>query len=383
MFRYLFPSAAALLLTLGGCAAPSTQRVSVSAQQTAAEAQKQMDIVAEEFVSERARLNRIHWQVVTSSVSLCPKVTQLSGIDVLARPKGDLGESLGRLYGVMPEPTILSIVPASPADKAGLQPRDIVLSVYGLPLSNSDAIRQRARAAKPGEPMPVQVRRAGQAHAITVTPVPACDYPATLVQQQVLNAYADGERIFLTRGMMAFARTDEELALVVAHEIAHNTMRHIDAKKANAAAGLVGDLALAILSRGAYRQSTITEAASQAYSQEFEAEADYVGLYMLANSGFSVDEAPKFWRRMAAANPGNIKGTHTASHPPTSYRMVALEEAAKEIQLKRSTSAALVPVRKDGMAFVPGQGLMPGGNGQGPAETANCFLGTDGRCTRR
>lgn len=383
MLRYLFPSVAALLLVLGGCAAPSTQRVSVSAQQTAAEAQKQMDIVAEEFVSERSRLNRVHWQVVTNSVSLCPKVTQLSGIDVMARPKGDLGESLGRLYGVMPEPTILSIVPASPAEKAGLKPRDLVLSVYGLPLSNPDAIRERARVAKPGELMPVQVRRAGQALTMALTPVPACDYPATLVPQQVLNAYADGERIFVTRGMMAFARTDEELALVVAHEIAHNTMRHADAKKVNAAAGLVGDLALAILSRGAYRQSSISEAASQAYSQEFEAEADYVGLYMLANSGFSVDEAPKFWRRMAAANPGNIKGTHTASHPPTSYRMVALEEAAKEIQHKRSTSAALVPVRKDGMAFVPGQGLMPGGSAPSPAETANCFLGTDGRCTRR
>lgn len=382
MRSLIFPGAAALSLALVGCASPSTQRVSVSTQQTAAEAQKQMDLVAEEMVSERSRLNRIHWQVATNSVSLCAKVTQLSGMDVMPRPKGDLGESLGRLYGVMPEPTILSIVPGSPADKAGLKARDIVTSIYGLPLSSSDGIRQFARAAKAGESMPVQIQRAGISQTVTVSPLMACDYPVTLLPQQVVNAYADGERIFVTRGMMAFTRTDDELALVIAHEMAHNTMRHSDAKKANATAGMVGDIALAILSRGAYRQSSITEAASQAYSQEFEAEADYVGLYMLANSGFSVEEAPKFWRRMAAANPGSIKGTHTASHPPTSYRMVALEEAAKEIESKRSTSAALVPLRKDGTAFIAGQGLLPG-SGQPASETANCFLGSDGKCLKK
>jgi uncharacterized lipoprotein YajG len=58
--KYAFPLAAALMLALAGCAAPTTQRVSVTAQQTAAEAQKQMDIVAEEQVFERSRLSRVH-----------------------------------------------------------------------------------------------------------------------------------------------------------------------------------------------------------------------------------------------------------------------------------------------------------------------------------
>ena len=163
--------------------------------------------------------------------------------------------------------------------------------------------------------------------------------------------------------------------------MAHNTMRHLDAKKANAAAGLVGDVALAILTRGAYRTSSISDAASRAYSQEFEAEADYVGLYMLANSGYSIDDAPKFWRRMAAANPGNIKGTHTSTHPSTSYRMVALEEAAKEIDEKRRLSSSLVPVRKDGAPFVAGEGLFTNSNAT-KQDASNCMLGTDGRCMR-
>jgi hypothetical protein len=49
----------------------------------------------------------------------------------------------------------------------------------------------------------------------------------------------------------------------------------------------------------------------------------------MVNAGFPTGDAPRFWRRMAAAHPQNIKTNYSASHPSTSYRMVALEEAAK------------------------------------------------------
>lgn len=380
----LFPILLLVAMAVSGCASPTTQRVNVSAQQAADEAQRQLDIVAQELVSERTRLQQVHWRVATSSTLLCPRLTRLSGADVMTLPRGDIAPSMKRLFGLQTEPTVLSVIPGGPADKAGIKSRDVVQQIYGFQATdqNANAIKERAKSAKDGEALPVQVLREGQRLTLWLKPQLACDYPATLDPQQILNAYADGDRIIITRGMMAFARADEELALVIAHEMAHNAMRHIDAKKANAAAGLAADVALAILSRGAYRNASMAEAAAQAYSQEFEAEADYVGLYMLANSGYSVQEAPKFWRRMAAAHPGNIKGTHTASHPPTSYRMVALEEAAREIDLKRSTSASLVPVRRDGKPFVAGEGLFPGsGSQQGPC-TAFVQDGS-GQCARR
>jgi len=374
----------AFVVALAGCASPTTKRVDVTSQQTDVEARKQMDLLAEDMVAERTRLHRVHWKLVSHSAELCPKRIQAAGVDVMALPKGELAASYSRLFGIKDEPTVLSVVPDGPADRAGIKAGDVLVSMWGLPISeyNVEVIQERARNVKARVVMPVQVRRDGRTLDLTVEPVVSCDYPAILSPQQVLNAFADGERIFITRGMMAFARTDDELALVVGHELAHNTMRHIDARKSNATAGMVGDIALAILSRGAYRGSSISNAAAQAYSQEFEAEADYVGLYMLANSGYSVQDAPKFWRRMASANPSNIKGTHTASHPPTSYRMVALEEAAREIEGKRATSASLVPLRKDGKPFVAGEGLLPGTQAT-PNDTANCMLGTEGQCTRR
>lgn len=364
---------------IAGCAAPTTQRVAVTNAQTAAEAQKQMDMLAEDVMAERARLQRVHWKLATTAFNLCGRTSAAFGVDMMTLPKGDMAASLARL-GIGEQPTVTSVIPGSPAEIAGVQVGDRVLSIDGIPSSDSKAIAERLRQEQSiGRPVPVQISRAGQALTLNPVPVKACGYPAGLQMDQVVNAYADGERVLVTRGMMAFTRNDDELALVVAHELAHDSMRHMDAKKANATAGFAADLALAILTRGAYRQSNIMNAAAQSYSQEFEAEADYVGLYMLAASGYSIDDAPKFWRRMATAYPATIKGSHSSSHPSTSYRMVALEAAAKEIQTKRASGVALVPERKDGKVFVAGEGLMPG-DAKPQAIQADCAQLSDGRC---
>lgn len=350
-----------LAFVLTGCAAPTTQRVAVSADRTNVEALKQQDLVAEQLVEERARMFRVYWRLATRNVPLCPVTSRLVGYDAMTAGKGDLGDALRRVRGVGDEPTVVSVVPGGAAEAAGLKPRDVVVTVFGVPATDAKTIRERLRSTDAQwSTVPVQVRRDGKLIPLTLAPVLGCDYPPSLMPARELNAYADGERIFITRGMIAFATSDDELALVMAHEIGHNTMRHIDAKKANAAAGMLGDLALAILSRGAYSSSSISQAAAQSHSQEFEAEADYVGLYMLANSGYSIADAPKFWRRMAVASPANIRGSHGASHPSTAYRMVALEEAAKEVEGKRTSGLALLPQRKDGKAFVAGEALLPG-----------------------
>jgi hypothetical protein len=101
---------------------------------------------------------------------------------------------------------------------------------------------------------------------------------------------------------------------------------------------------------------------------------------MLARTGYSIKDAPKFWRRMAASNPTSIKGSHSASHPSTAYRMVALDAAVNEIESKRAIGVALVPEKKDGKQSA---GSTPStardGNG-GSAVT--CLVGPDGLCTR-
>jgi hypothetical protein len=73
----------------------------------------------------------------------------------------------------------------------------------------------------------------------------------------------------------------------------------------------------------------------------------------MAQAGMPITEAPSFWRRMAAAHPASIKSNHSASHPSTAYRMVALEEAVKEIDNKKQKGEALVPNMVDGKFKAP------------------------------
>ena len=158
----------------------------------------------------------------------------------------------------------------------------------------------------------------------------------------IVNAFADGSNIFITQGMMDFAKSDDELALVVSHELAHNTMRHIDAKKTNALGGFVLDMLIGVFT-GVNTQGMFAKSFAQAYSKEFESEADYVGLYMCELSGYDISDAAYFWRRMGVKHPGTIAQNHGASHPSPPERFVSIESTIKEIEQKKLANEILTP----------------------------------------
>ena len=84
-----------------------------------------------------------------------------------------------------------------------------------------------------------------------------------------------------------------------------------------------------------------------AFSQEFEAEADYVGVYHAARAGYDTRKAAYFWRRMAAAHPRAI-GLQGTTHPSSANRFLAVEAASKEVAEKRAGGTRLVPEMKSG-----------------------------------
>ncbi len=352
--RAQFLSIVTAVAIVTGCATPQTQPVSVSDSATKEEADRQMDIAAQELMEEQQRLTRVFLELATKAVSLCGEhVGPATGAYLMVKPKGELGDALARVYGLEDKPTVAFVLAGSPADKAGLTPRDVILGVNGKPTPDQNAFAALEDELPAADPIAFKVARAGQEIAISVQPLRACRYSAQLDPQQVINAYADGKHIFVARGMMGFTKDDDELALVLSHEMAHNIMGHIEAKKRNMGVGLLADLAAAILSRGQVSGTNFAQLGAGAYSQEFEGEADYVGLYIMQDAGLPIANAPKFWRRMAAMAPGNIKSNYSASHPSTAYRMVALEETVKEINAKVSKGEPLVPNMKDGKFAAP------------------------------
>lgn len=337
-----------------GCAAPGTQRVSINDSAVKAEERKQMEIVAEEVMAEKIRLADISWLLQTKGKTICREdVRPLLGIYMLARPKGTIGDIYAEKYGIQDGPTIFHIVKGSPAESAGIIKGDVLAKINGNLVEKGKSIDDLLGTWEQGGSIQVTVQRQGAPAAVTLTPEVACKYEIGLSPEQIINAFADGNRVMIARGMMSFAKNDNELALVVAHEMAHNSMKHIDAKKQNMWLGLLVDILAVAATKGQVSNPGFANIGAAAYSQEFEAEADYVGLYLMANAGLPIVNAPQFWRRMAAAHPQNIRTNHSASHPSTSYRMVALEETVKEIQGKLERGEPLIPNMKNGKPFIP------------------------------
>jgi len=234
----------------------------------------------------------------------------------------------------------------SAAEVAGLQAGDIVeaatpASALAVPVNESrEAAGQRLPA---GQSVSLSITRAGKPMTLTVVPDTVCDYPLRVAPGQEVNAYADGKAIMVTRGMMRFASDDRELAMVVGHELGHNTMGHLDKQKTNAVICAVFDV-LAAAAR-VNTQGAFMKAGQHAYSQDFEAEADNVGMYYLARAGYDTAGAAEFWHRMAAEHPGSIKSNHAATHPATAERFLALEKVNSEIADKKSAGMQLAPNR--------------------------------------
>jgi len=152
-----------------------------------------------------------------------------------ARPRVSRATSLGAGVG------IIQIVPGSTADQAGLQIDDEILSVEGESAVDLAALDQRRKsyrrvdeftqdlqtALKTG-PVELIVRREGSLIRKTLTGEPGCGGEISLISSSKRNAWSDGRHVVVTTAMMRLARSDDELAFVIAHEMAHNILGHSD-----------------------------------------------------------------------------------------------------------------------------------------------------------
>lgn len=346
------------ILAVTGCATPQSRTPTVDKASALNEAQKQREMVVEDFVTTNKRLQAVASRVIVSGAELCgEKVKPYFGFSTWNDDnfKDDWKRAAQSKYRLSGQLQVAYVATGSNAEAAGLKEGDIIqaangkLTPYGKNASSlfGDTLKE---LGKSGTPVEFTVRRGPEETKISVTPTKACDFNVRLSPDDVKNAYADGTNIVILKGMMDFFRTDEEIALVFSHELAHNSMKHIDAKKKNAllggVLGFVLDLAAA--AGGVNTNGDFTRIGSNAgggaYSVEFEQEADYVGLYFMAIAGYKIDDAPNFWRRMATSNSAAI--TIKSSHPTTPERFLALETTVKEIKAKIDNKQPLKPEMK-------------------------------------
>lgn len=174
---------------------------------------------------------------------------------------------------------------------------------------------------------------------------PYCTMGFKIVEDRAVNAFASGKAVYITTGMLAFLRSDEEVALVIGHEMAHNLLDHHGKKSGNEILGAIvggavgGAIGMSMTDAG-------MAAGRGAYSQAFETEADYLGMILAARAGYNVASAPALWRRMAMVDPKAIHASFGSTHPSSVERFLNLEAAAREIERKRAAGLPLVPEKR-------------------------------------
>ena len=345
-------------IALIGCATPQTRMPIVSNENASAEAKKQQMLVVEDYMSNYKRLQNVSSKIITSGESLCgEKVGSYYGFNFWNQSSFSpaLKEAAKTKYDLSEKFQILNVTSQSPAEKAGIKEGDILVSINNwlVPIGK-DVEKQLNQklidAGKTLTPVEMTVSRAGAENNVSITPVKSCDFTVQLAPDDVKNAYADGKNIVVYKGMMDFFKTDEEIALVVSPELAHNAMNHTDAKKKNATIGGIFGLLLdvAAAAGGVNTNGNFSKLGSglagNAYSVEFEQEADYVGLYFMEKAGYDIENSAGFWRRMAVNNSQAI--TMKSSHPTTPERFIAIEGTVKEIKEKLEKGEPLTPELK-------------------------------------
>ena len=144
----------------------------------------------------------------------------------------------------------------------------------------------------------------------------------------------------ITRGMMNFARSDDELAYVLAKEMAHNSLSH--ATKQNMS-GTVGDIIDNLIRMRPDMSTLAGTSGVKATPQELDAAADTLSLYMVARAGYNIDNAIRFWDRLATQYPATVLNGYTAIHPATSYRLSVMEKIIVDVKAKKNARKPLLP----------------------------------------
>ncbi len=344
------------MLLVSACGT-TTKMPEVSPELAAQEAQKEKEDAVAELMKNQLRLNAVAYRIEVANAQLCgDTVAPRTGIMVLDQevvPK-EFREAFASLYGVADRPTVVAFVPGSVGASSGLQPKDVIIAVNGEPTSTGKrGIEQFETAVKGGTGAPVELSIERESKKIWVTPVKACSYPVTVLTSDTVNSWTDGSTIMVTTGMMRFVDSDDELALIVGHEMGHDTMSHIGKERANMAIGMVAGGVLGALVTGLTGVNMVptmaqsgAQIAQNIHSQDFEAEADYVGAYYTARAGYSVSNAAEVWRRIGATHPDAIHLAGT-DHPSTAKRFIAMEETAREIGRKEEANQPIVPEKKD------------------------------------
>ncbi len=205
-------------------------------------------------------------------------------------------------------------------------------------------------------------------------------YTFTILNSDKVNALAlPGGYVYITRGLLALADNEAEMAGVLAHEIGHVTARHTAERYSTEQATNLGLMVLGALGSATGVPSGIgqmisfgAQAAMQSYSREQELESDMLSVRYLSRAGYSPQAMTSFFHKLKAheelerameGKKGGAPNNIMATHPRTAQRIGQAIKLAKAARVVRPVFGRTVFLAEiDGMVFGddPEQGVRRG-----------------------
>ena len=167
-----------------------------------------------------------------------------------------------------------------------------------------------------------------------VSGAPDLAWEFTVIEDETPNAFAlPGGKVGVHTGLFKVVENDDQLAAVMAHEVAHAIARH-GAERMSQQVLLEGGLQGLGAATGSAGTVQIAAAAAKLgiilpYSRNQEAEADHIGLIYMARAGYDPRAAIELWKNFDALG-GDRPPEFVSTHPSPGSRIERLNKVMPE-----------------------------------------------------
>ena len=234
---------------------------------------------------EDYRVASVAYRLAVAGLPECAAKASMTGLVLQYLSEFDAGDraEAARRFRLDRGPGVVAVVNGSPAANTGMQPGDTIVAIndvsaqsFLIPLQrkpNRGAIDSAHRqiVERIGNGAAVTVLRGMNELRLSVGSVSGCAAGARLARSRQLNAFASGGNAIITTALLDMIKSDDELAIVVAHEMAHVILGH---------------------SQNGSRPSLI---------RAREEAADRLGLKLAWLAGYDIAASIDFWSRFGKA----------------------------------------------------------------------------------
>jgi len=342
------PLAALLLLSACGTLPPSVSNAPSTPTQSTATATPARDAVLDALIARQERVYRIAAPLITKNAVLCrTQARPLLGFtakNVHSYPS-ELAGSARKTLGLNERLQVMQVLEGSGAQKAGLTRGDILQTIQDIPMpegpqAENEAAKLLAPVLKNLTDIRIRVLRRGQPLDLQVPLTLACAFAIDIGNAPNVNAYSDGRRIMLTRGLLDAFPGDDDVAVIIARELAHNVLQHARQLQQTATVSGVIDSLLPLKPEAA---SYAGSGGIKPLPDKMDQEADRLALFMLARAGYDPLNLSRVSQRLAEIAPTSQINGYSALHPWTEERRSLAQAAVEDIRQKQATKKPLVP----------------------------------------